>query len=113
MSERQENNEDDTVYFKLLEAVGVRGCYQVLLILLTIVLALPNGVVSLGSSTSFAVPSYTECPPPHSGIALCTKYACSLPPSQRKQYEQKEIQHLQSIGTQFGDYHCDKRDSVE
>lgn len=53
------NEEENTVYFKLLQAVGTRGWYQTLLILFTILLAFPNGVASLNSSYTFAVPSYT------------------------------------------------------
>jgi hypothetical protein len=74
---------------------------------------LQNGIISLGTSYYFAIPPYTNCPPPHQGIVACTKYACSLPIEKRSQYEQPQIKALRTLGTQFGDHHCEKRDAVE
>jgi hypothetical protein len=67
-------------YFKLIQAVGSSGKYQLVIILLAYLISFQNGLISLGTPYYFAVPPYTNCPPPHEGITECTRYACSLPP---------------------------------
>jgi hypothetical protein len=100
------DREEDNEYFKLVRAVGTEGKYQTFLVIFAILVCIQNGIISLGTSYYFAVPSYTECPSPHQGISKCTKYACSLPLSQRAQYEHKQIKLLTTMGTEFGNYQC-------
>lgn len=112
MEEREGEDKQLTVevsqdcYFQLIEAVGTNGKYQFLIILLAYVVSFQNGVLSLGTPYYFAVAPYTNCPPPNEGITKCTEYACSLPPEQRTQFLQPQINELETLGTEFGDYHC-------
>ena len=68
-----------STYFKLIEAVGVSGNYQNLIIVFSFIICFLNGIISLGTPYYFAVAPYTNCPPPNTGITQCTTYACSLP----------------------------------
>lgn len=63
-------------------------------------------IPALGTPYYFAVAPYTVCPEPHSGVAKCTEYVCSLPEEERSAYEQPQIKQLRTLGNEFGDYHC-------
>ena len=76
--------------------------------MLSILLFLESGIVFNGIFYTFAVSPYSQCPAPFEGISKCTKYVCSLPLSQRPQYEDPQISALQTLGNAFGDYHCSK-----
>lgn len=86
------------IYHKLMEEVGINGRYQTFVIVLFCLVIFQNGMMILGSSYYFAVAPYTNCPKEYAGITLCTKYACSLPYHQRKQYENQQISQLKTLG---------------
>jgi MFS family permease len=92
----------------LLPAVGNWGRYQAVVIIISSFLALQNGMIYITSGYNYAVAPYSQCPAPHQGVSLCTQYVCSLPYSQRAQYENPQIAYLTTLGNQFGDYHCQR-----
>ena len=91
-----------------MEVVGNRGVYQNILIFITLVICLETSALMQSIPYIFAIAPYTNCPPPHAGITLCTQYACSLPFSQRGQFQNQQIAQLTTLGNSFGDYQCQK-----
>ena len=81
-----------------MAVVGDNGLYQKITIIITIITALICSVIVQGGPYFFAVAPFTNCPPPNKGITLCTKYACSLPFSQRAEFENKQIAQLKTLG---------------
>ena len=111
--EKQKNHEQSSIeggeaIAKIIVEVGDNGRYQTSILILSIILILEIGIVLNGAFYTFAVAPYSQCPAPHTGISKCTKYVCSLPQSQRAQYENPQIASLKTLGNAFGNYHCSK-----
>ena len=109
----QEDHQSERSYYKLIDAVGSTGKYQTIISILACILCGLNGFMALGTPYNFAVAPYTSCPKQYEGITKCTEYVCSLPPNQRPQYQQPQIRQLSTLGTQFGDYHCEASDTLD
>lgn len=62
----------ESIYYKLMEEVGVNGKYQTWFIILSSALFVQIGFIQLGIPYYFAVAPYSNCPQPYEGITLCT-----------------------------------------
>ena len=92
--------------------MGDSGTYQNIISVVILIIAMEASVIAEGNPYLFAVAPYTNCPEPHKGITLCTQYACSLPFSQRAQFENKQIAQLKTLGNSFGVFQCQKSSIV-
>lgn len=72
MEEQQNKVGPEKRYSGLIRAVGAKGKYQSIIIILAYVLSFQNGFISLGNPYYFAVAPYSNCPQPHAGITQCT-----------------------------------------
>ena len=89
-----------------MDQIGTRGKYQIVIIILSCLVFLEMGIFLLSMPYTFALPSYSNCPAPHSGAAACEKYVCSLPPQNRFQYENPQTAQLKNLANAFGNYEC-------
>jgi hypothetical protein len=70
MEEPTNHGNSDSVYYKLMEEVGVHGKYQTGIIVLCCVLLFQIGAIQLGIPYYFAVAPYSNCPEPYTGITF-------------------------------------------
>jgi hypothetical protein len=95
----------------LIGEVGTDGCYQKAVIVMCCLICFIYGMFFLGTSYSFAVAPYTQCPSPHAGT-LCPHYACTLSLADRAKYKDPQVSRLRTLGNTYGDYTCDSLDVV-
>jgi hypothetical protein len=100
------SDSNHNIYSKLLEEVGIDGRYQTLIIVIFCITTFQMGMMVLGGSYYFAVAPYNNCPHQHPGTLQCTQHVCTLPYSERKQYENRQMANLKTLGNEYGDYHC-------
>ena len=102
-----QNSSKQRVYYDLLTRVGNNGKYQIKAMMIFFMIAL------LGASTFF-VSTYLFYQQPYlcNGVqsTACSKHVCSLPPSQRTQYQSPHI--ISTLGNQNTNFNCQSINSV-